>query len=177
MGLFDWIKTKDKCSNSGNSVDYPIPTHLKEYLTLIGEENSEYEIAGSIHCSCGCEQFEVWESNECRSVKLKCMQCGKEIVVFDSGKHGWNGFVCKDDFLDRTLPFNKYNCPECNQNSFRVAVFISSQGKQDFLDECVSNDDSFSPDDWVDGFDWIRISLQCVQCSFKDKEWASLETM
>ncbi len=27
---------------------------------------------------------------------------------------------------------------------------ISSQGKQDFIDECLSNDDLFTLDDWVD---------------------------
>ena len=72
-------------------MDFPIPTHLKSYLTLIGDNNNEYEITGSIHCSCGCEEFEVWESNDRQIVRLKCRQCGEEIVIFDSGKHGWNG--------------------------------------------------------------------------------------
>lgn len=158
-------------------MDLPIPTHLQSFLTPIGEENSEYEVTGSIHCDCGSEQFEVWESDDRQIVKLKCKQCGKEIIILDSGKHGWNGFVCKDDFVDRSLPYNKYGCPECGQDAFNVIIWISSQGKQDFLDECVSNDDSFSLKDWVDGFEWIRISISCTNCSFKEQDWVDLETM
>ena len=158
-------------------MDFPIPTHLKSYLTLIGDNNNEYEITGSIHCSCGCEEFEVWESNDRQIVRLKCRQCGEEFVIFDSGKHGWNGFVCKDDYLDRELPFNKYVCPECETDSFKVEVAISSQGKEDFIEECVSNDDSFSDDDWVDGFEYIRIALNCTNCSYSEDDWVDLETM
>ena len=158
-------------------MELPIPTHLQPYLTLIGEDNSEYEITGSINCSCNSDEFEVWESNDRQIVKLICKKCGAEIVIFDSGKHGWNGFVCKDDYLDRLLPFNKYVCPECEQDSFKVSVYVSSQGKEDFIEECVSNDDSFSEDDWVDGFECIRISLNCSKCSCTEDDWVDCETM
>ena len=53
---------------------------------------------------------------------------------------------------------------------------ISSQGKQDFIDECISNDDSFSEADWVDGFEWIDISLRCDECKYNE-EWMECETM
>lgn len=158
-------------------MDIPIPTHLQRFFTPVGDENSEYEVTGTIHCSCGSEKFEVWTSNERQIIKLLCKQCGQEIILFDAGKHGWNGFVCNDDFLNRTLPCQKYNCPECGKDVFCITVCISSQGKQDFLDECVSNDDSFSLDDWVDGFEWITISLFCVGCSFEERDWLDLETM
>lgn len=158
-------------------MDLPIPTHLQPYLMPVGEKNSEYEVTGTIHCTCGNEQFIIWESNERHIVKLICRQCGKEILILDSDKHGWNGFVCKDDFLDRSLPYRKYNCPKCCQDTFHVEVCVSSQGKQDFLDECVSYDDSFSLEDWVDGFEWISIALSCMNCSFKERDWVVLETM
>lgn len=161
----------------GKDMDLPIPTHLQPFLTLIGEENNEYEVTGTIHCSCGNEQFEVWESNKRHIVKLICKQCGKEIIVLDSDKHGWNGFVCQDDFLDRTLPYEKCDCLKCGHDAFHVEACISSQGKQDFLDECVLYDDSFSLNDWVDGFEWIGISISCANCSFEEKDWVNLETM
>ncbi|MBQ9994629.1 MAG: hypothetical protein IJP17_07965, partial [Clostridia bacterium] len=81
------------------------------------------------------------------------------------------------DYLDRTLSLQKYNCPKCGEECFKVSVRISSQGKQDFLDECVANDNSFSIDDWVNGFEWITIALSCKKCSFRDDEWVDLETM
>ena len=158
-------------------MNYPIPTHLQPFLNVVGDDNSEYEVTGVIHCPCGCDEFEVFESNDRQIVKLKCKKCGKEIEVLDTGKHGWNGFVCKDDFTDRSLPFNQFVCDECGKDSFKVTVSISSQGKEDFIEECVANDDSFSEDDWVDGFEWIRISLECVNCSCADEEWVDMELM
>lgn len=158
-------------------MDLPIPTHLQLFFTPIGEKNTEYEVNGTIHCTCGNEQFEVWESNGRQIVKLVCKQCDKEITILDSGKHGWDGFVCKDDYLDRTLPYQKYNCPKCGCDIFDVNVYISSQGKQDFFEECVSHDDSFSLDDWINGFEWIRISISCEKCSCKEVDWVDLETM
>lgn len=158
-------------------MDLPIPTHLQPFLTPVGGKNSEFEVTGKIVCPCGCEKFQVFESNGCHIVKLICGQCGEEILILDSGKHGWDGFVCKDDFLDRTLPFQKYGCPRCKEDIFGVTVRISSQGKEDFQEECLSNDDSFSEENWVDAFEWITISLSCEKCSFKDADWVDLETM
>lgn len=158
-------------------MDLPIPTHLQEYLTLSGQRNSEYDVSGSIRCSCGNESFEIRESNSRNIIKLTCSECRKEILLFDAGKHGWDGFVCKSDYLDRSLPFEKFICPRCNQDRFHVSVHISSQGKQDFLTECVENDESFTLDDWVDGFEWFTASVHCSDCDFQDNEWADIETM
>ena len=166
-----------KTDRTNQKADLPVPTHLQPYLQPTGEHNNEYEVTGVIQCPCGSGTFEVWESNERQIVTLGCRQCGKEILVFVSGRHGWDGFVCKADFLDRALPGKKYHCPKCGQDVFRAELWISSQGKQDFLEECVANDPSFSPDDWVNGFDWIRIGISCVNCSFKDKDWVDMETM
>lgn len=159
-------------------MDLPIPTHLQQYLVPIGDENSEYEVTGKIRCSCGNEKFEAWESNQRRIIKAVCSKCQKELLLFDAGKHGWNGFVCNEDvYIDRTLPFQKYSCPQCDKDIFGVTVYISSQGKADFIEECVSFDDSFSTDDWVDGFECIAASLFCEECNFEEKDWVVLETM
>ena len=97
--------------------------------------------------------------------------------MFDSGKHGWDGFVCKEDYLDRTLPFTVYTCKKCGSDSFEVTAVISSKGKQDFIDECVSGGDTFAPEDWVNGFGWINISLCCCSCRHSEKGWLDFETM
>lgn len=163
---------------NGDKMNLPIPTHLKQYLIRIGNENSEYEVTGKIKCLCGNEKFEILESNNCHIIKLHCCQCGKELLLFDAGKHGWNGFVCnEEDYIDRTLPFQQYHCSKCGESVCRVTVCISSQGKEDFIEECVSFDDSFSPSDWIDGFECIAISVLCQECGFKEDNWAVLETM
>lgn len=58
-------------------MDLPIPTHLQPFFTVIGDKNNEHSVTGTVHCSCGCEQFEVWESNDRSLVKLVCRECGK----------------------------------------------------------------------------------------------------
>lgn len=159
-------------------MDLPIPTHLQQYLIPIGDKNSEYGVTGKIQCSCGNEKFEVWESNKRHIIKLICNQCGKEILLFDAGKHGWNGFVCnEEDYIDRTLPFKKYSCSKCDKDACGITVDISSQGKEDFIEECVSFDASFSASDWIDGFESIAVSLSCEECNFTEENWAVLETM
>lgn len=158
-------------------MELPVPTHLKDILFPIGNDNNEFEVTGEIKCSCGNEYFEIWESNEQLIVKVICKQCKKEFVIFDSGRHGWNGFVCGDDFLNRELPYNKYHCSSCEEDGCKVIVHISSQGKEDFIDECLSTDDSFSVEDWVDAFEGISISLICENCGELSEEWLDAETM
>ena len=136
MGLF---RKKNKISAT-----LPTPVHLQTLLHPIGNGNNEFLVAGKIECHCGSEDFEFWESNDRQIVKLVCETCKSEFLLFDSGKHGWNGFVCAADFLDRKMPFGKYLCAECAEDIFRVLVQISSQGKEDFNKECLSNDDSFT---------------------------------
>ena len=158
-------------------MEYPIPRHLQPYFKVVGEENDEFRVDGIIDCLCGYEQFEVWENNDRQVIKLVCKHCGKEFLLFDSGKHGWDGFVCHSDYNDRSLPFEKNVCPKCEKDSFLIKVYISSQGKQDFIEECIYHDDSFSEEDWVDGFEWITIGITCTACSYDEEDWVDLETM
>ena len=155
----------------------PIPAHLRAIMHPIGNSNNEFQVTGKIECLCGSEAFEIWESNDRQIVKIVCKKCKSEFLLFDSGKHGWDGFVCGDDFLDREMPFEKYLCSKCAEDNFNVIVRISSQGKEDFEEECLSNDDSFTLEDWVNAFDWITISLSCEKCGLHEKEWLDMETM
>ncbi len=174
----DFLHFIMKTETEDNHMELPVPTHLQGFLIPAGDKNSEYEVTGNIQCTCGSGRFEVWESNKRHIVRLVCDQCRKEILLFDAGKHGWNGFVCKEDeYIDRSMPLKKYGCPECSKDVFNITVYISSQGKEDFIEECVSYDDSFSEEDWIDGFECISISLFCQECGFAEDEWVVLETM
>ena len=159
-------------------MDYPIPTHLQPYFVALPEEdNCEFHVTGSIRCTCGCDRFAVSESNEGMFATLKCLDCGHEILLFDAGKHGWNGFVCHMDHLDRNAPVWKAVCEECKGDAFRVKVWISSQGREDFCSECVANDSTFREEDWVNGFEWIQASLECLRCGMDIEGWLDCETM
>lgn len=45
------------------------------------------------------------------------------------------------------------------------------------IEECVFLDDSFSVNDWIDGFECIAISLSCEECNFTEENWVVIETM
>ena len=172
MGLFKLFKTKKK-----SSLDYPIPKHLQTIMFPIGNDNSEFEVTGKIKCPCGSESFKILESNDRNLLKAVCTACNEQFLLFDAGKHGWDGYICDFDTLNRDLPFEQYRCPKCSGDSFGVVVHISSQGKEDFEEECLSNDDSFTPDDWVNAFEGITVSLTCRGCGLTDDEWLVAETM
>ena len=163
----------------GVTMELPIPRHLKNFLHLIGD-NNEYSVSGTIRCKCGSKSFYIYESNNKKIVKVTCSECGKDILLFDEGKHGWNGFVCKDDFLDRNKPFILTECDKCNNSKFNIKITIESQGKEDFIEECGINDDinsDFKESDWVDAFEWINISITCLNCRKEQLEWCQCETM
>ncbi|MCQ2595582.1 MAG: hypothetical protein MJ196_10005 [Treponemataceae bacterium] len=158
-------------------MDFPVPAHLKEYLILDESEQTEFEVSGSIKCTCGGHNFEVLSSNRRLFVKLHCHKCGNQFVLFDAGKHGWNGFVCKDDYINREEPLEKYQCSKCRNGIFNIKLNITSQGRQDFIDECAGSDDSFAEDEWVNAFEWIKIGLNCSGCQSKEADWLDAETM
>ena len=116
-------------------MEYPIPNHLKNYLELIGDENDEFQVKGSIKCNCGSKNFKIYESNNKMIVKLVCSSCNKELLLFDAGKHGWNGFVCNDDYLNREEALKSIQCSNCENDNFNIKVTINSQGKEDFINE------------------------------------------
>lgn len=153
----------------------PIPTHMKSIFLPIGE-NSEFAAAGIIRCPCGCERLRIYESNDRHIIRIACDRCGEEYLLFDSGRHGWNGFVCGDDWLDRESLPEQFFCPKCRTNVFGITVRISSQGRKDF-EENAGNDMPFSSEDWVNAFDWITVSLVCEKCGRTDKKWLDTETM
>lgn len=125
--------------------DGKISCEKQLFFVPVGDNNSEYEVTGKIFCSCGNDKFEVWESNKRHIIKLICGHCGKEILLFDAGKHGWNGFVCNEEaYIDRTMPFKKYSCSKCDKDVYSIIVNISSQGKEDFMEECTSTEEDWA---------------------------------
>jgi len=158
-------------------VNRPIPDHLWDILVPRGAAESETEVTGTLRCTCGGEEFAVLESNERRIVRAVCRQCGREAVLFDAGKHGWDGFVCGFDPLDRTEIAEKFRCPVCGGEHYAVTVHIASQGKADFVRFLKESESSFTEEDWVNAFEWITVSLRCTNCGRRDSRWLDCETM
>jgi hypothetical protein len=173
----------------------PIPKHLKNILVPI-RKNNENSFSGFLKCKCGNDlDFKILYPGETKVykndiitvvkeynnnfyfiIKVICLKCNENYLLFDNNLHGWDGFVCHDYnkpiYPDSELQL--WKCTNCNSYNHNLIISINSQGKQDFIDEAGSD---FNVDDWVEAFDWITISIKCNNCKKEIKEWVSYETM
>ena len=123
---------------------YPIPTHLKPFLTPLGEKNSELSVTGVIRCKCGHLLFTPYANEAGTVAAAKCRSCGSKILLFHAGRHGWDGFVAKAGYLyDLSGRLTAMDtCPHCRQKTaFGLRVSITSAGRQDFIDESELTDE------------------------------------
>ncbi|MCL2522490.1 MAG: hypothetical protein FWE36_06490 [Erysipelotrichales bacterium] len=159
----------------------PIPSHLEGILN-IDKKSKEKQLIASLIC-CGQESFIVNTHNGelITKVTATCTICNKEIVVFDNRFHGWDGFIChlfRNEIEGEAI---EESCKKCKKNIFKACISILSEGKQDFIEEACNGfvdeaQRTFSPDEWVNGFGWINISLECSNCG-KNKDFIDYETM
>ena len=169
-------------------MNYPIPTHLKS-IFRVNENNTDTSIlSGSIICNCGCEYFSIlhnenrqydetldYSEQDGLKVVAICNHCHKKHLIFDEATQGYNGLVCNNF---KTAPDNRlidFICYKCKSTIFSISLAIEIEDKKQFIEECVNEyPDKFSPDDYVDAFDWMTINVCCQKCSKKIK-WISLE--
>jgi DNA-directed RNA polymerase subunit RPC12/RpoP len=112
-------------------------------------------------------------------VKAICGECGSEHLLFDSHVHGWDGFVCHLEEIRELTDLLEISCDNCNAQVFRVEMIVSSQGQEDFIYNLKEEIDAgqFTPEEWVNAFDWITISLVCAKCGKSYPEFVEYETM
>ncbi len=159
----------------------PIPRHLKDILVPIGNNNSEFEVTGILTCTCNSTYFKIkqYADKGTYIIYAVCSECSKEYLVFDTNKHGWDGFVCGDNTINVPMDrFFDYSCTNCNNNSHELEICINSQGFEDFIEEAVnSSNGKFTEADWTEGFEWINIDIQCKDCGHNTKQFVNIETM
>ena len=113
-------------------------------------------------------------------IEAQCESCGKQIVLYDSRKHGYDAFARKFDQGVKPLMFRtdgklkqKRACT-CGQESYKVSMVIDSTGREDLFKE---TDGLITEDTWTEAFEWITINLECPKCGKIKKSWFSQETM
>jgi ribosomal protein L37E len=107
----------------------PIPSHLKEMMRPLRRGNSEHGVTGNLVCPCGGKHFAVRADEEKNKAHIRCSACGREAVLFDATRHGWDGFVCHMPVEE--MPEKGIVCEACGETSFYIAVSIRSQGRDD----------------------------------------------
>lgn len=169
----------------------PIPTHLQNFLMVNSLKSDMNNVEGRLCCSCGCQGFKIkafdidennhasvgrYNDDYAMKISTDCCNCGKNLLLFDMSKHGYDGFVCGDG---TTVPNEKlipFYCDKCQSNNFEVSLLIEAEDKEQFIEEVISTEpDRFTVDDYVDAFNWIVISLKCNKCNHEIKNWIDLE--
>ena len=161
---------------------YPVPDHLKPYFVPTGEENSELRVDGALRCKCGHVLFTPYLNEAGTIAAAKCRACGSKILLFHAGRHGWDGFVAKADYL-YDLPSKLHPldaCPACQAHTpLAIRMTITSYGKEDFIRDSELSDENGRPlreEDWVNAFSSFRLDVTCPQCGATTESVIDIET-
>lgn len=170
----------------------PIPTHLKDILVCDENDFDGERLKGKIRCICGCsdmklkilaedcgENISVTDYKDGFGLRIVgiCAECGKEFDLFDRAKHGYNGFVCHDGEAVEDTDLKPYACYKCGGDTFNVEMEFEIEDEEQFNEEVVDDaPDEYKPEDFVNAFDWISMSLTCKKCGEKIENWIDYET-
>jgi hypothetical protein len=107
----------------------------------------------------------------------RCRGCGKEILLFDSRKYGYDG-LCEAlegrQRNDDTNGITKTKKRHCENEGYKIYLTFSSTGKEDLITETGG---LITEENWKDAFDWLTIDLSCNKCGKTTKDWRDIETM
>ena len=168
---------KEECDVKMKS--YPIPTHLKNTFEIDENESNNYAISGKIVCNCGCNKFKIYHNmnreynhsvpyseQEGLKILIRCIECEKEHLLFDQATQGHDGFVCHDLVSANNDHLELFQCGSCMSEAFIIKVDFEAEDLEQFIEECVTEfPEEFSPEDYVDAFNWIVITLTCNECN------------
>lgn len=81
-------------------------------------------------------------------------------LLFDQAKQGYDGFVCHDLVSANYENLELFQCESCVSEAYIIKFDIEAEDLEQFIEECVTEfPEEFSPEDYVDAFNWIVIIL------------------
>ena len=151
-----------------------VPTYLKPYFVQRQEKHDATQITGDVCCTCGCTVFAARQSKDDDCVfRLTCVDCRREILLFDARVHGWDALVCHMPGEALQLGDVVARCEKCAGERFHATVWVEPADKAEFV-SCVEGE---LPDsEWVNAFTWFAAHLTCAECGCKIRDWADIET-
>lgn len=168
------------------------PKHLEKILRVT-DYDDRGTLDGKIVCECGCETFgikyfgenyaphcvgvnEVSDRKWACVVKAVCRNCGKEWLIFDYAKHGYDGIFAGDGV---SVPDEELiTAVAGEERDFEVDISIEFDDEEQFTEEVVDNPPegmSFVPDDRVNIWSWVVINLKCAKSGKMLKDFVNIE--
>lgn len=170
-----------------------VPTHLIG-LAVPEDTPTEQHLAARLRCPCGEDRFSLlyhgttheheghpvpctglFDGHPFFVLRVRCVACDRDHLLFDDHFHGWNGFVCHlPELAARPRPrLVAWRCEKCGETTHRGTVGIAGEGRRDFAE----NAPHLPPGRWPDGFGWFTVDIECCTCGYRPDVWVSFETM
>lgn len=167
-----------------------LPAHLEKILNVT--EHGDTYMSGQIVCECGGKTFGIkyfgegypphcigvneYGNKYALIVKAVCRGCGREHLLFDFAKHGYDGFINEDgvSVSDEEL----VDAAAGDERDFEVKMSIEFDDEEQFVEEIVNEPPegmSFTPDDRVNIWSWVVIDLKCAKSGKKLKDFVNSE--
>ena len=170
-----------------------VPVPLREIFIKREEKRrkaSSLSVCGSLRCTCGSESFRLYVCAEktkkyilaaersggfSLAVFGRCVRCNRERELFDAAKHGWDGFICKENLPAKKDELDLWTCGKCGGETFEAEMKIEpcTTFQEDLKEEIERGE--FSPSDWANAFLCLSMSLRCTKCGRKFKKWLDYE--
>lgn len=163
------------------------PKHLEKIYHPTDNECLE----GNIICECGCKTFgimlfgevlgkqigiEEYQEKYAQTVKAKCNRCGKEYLLYDFARHGYDGLLCEDGVIVPDEMLKPLTIGE--DDSFEIQMQIEVDDEEQFLEEVVNYpplNNRFSLDDRMSIWSWVVINLTGAKSGRKYSGWVDEE--
>jgi hypothetical protein len=172
----------------------PVPSHLKGLAVPKDTRSDERHLDARLQCPCGSDRFVFlyhgtmhdYEGHPipCSGkidghwffvLRVRCVACDRDHLLFDKDFHGWDGFVCHQPELAARPrpPLVPWWCEACGGEQHRGTVGVATEGSGDFAEYAAG----LPLERWPDGFGWFTVDIECCACGHKPDVWVSYETM
>jgi hypothetical protein len=132
-------------------------------------EDTDGYVAFGIRCPCGNLSLILKGEREQGSsefygpVSIKCKNCGKDSLLFDPSRHGYDGELSQFDATFNGDNESIYQCNKCNHQQFEVGVLLEVQENES---ELFDNEHKNRPEDFFNS-----ISVYCICSWCKNGSW------
>ena len=160
-----------------------LPKRIESCLKNIIRRQNETSllIEGRLHC-CNSQDFSIKFEGKLKKIlggkmyiysadnrivlEACCLKCGKNILVFDSNRDGYEQCDCNDSISSTN--FKELVCNKCKHNNYSINIKYEYPNIQELEEEGIVNVDN--------AFTWIWISIKCNECGTEYRKLIDFET-
>lgn len=172
----------------------PFPAHLTNCLVRVQSKCSATNCFGRLRCPCGEKSLNLSTTNEFYDsdgnrrpkefkwndsfffiVEAACPGCATKYVLFDSNRHGWNGYLASEEKRPpMSPPLEEWKCSACSGLKHQATILVVGEPMRTTIEE---SGEALDESNWQEAFGAFNMAIECVTCGRKDPGWVSFESM